>query len=72
MTYSQLLDNIDRVASALRRRGLKSDEKVLIMASNHIEVAVFFYGVWAAGGATACLTLSLLPGERRSTCPTTE
>lgn len=62
MSYSQLLDAIDRVASALKRRGLKANDVVLVMASNHVETAVFFLSVWRAGGINACLTLSLLPG----------
>ena len=66
MTYSQLVDKMDRVACALKRRGLQSNETVLVIASNYVEVAVFFFGVWAAGGVNACLTLNLLPGEWRT------
>ena len=63
MTYSQLGENVDRVAAALVRKGLKPGDTVIIMAANHIELAVFFFGTWAAGGVSGCLTLSLLPGE---------
>ena len=62
MKYSELLTNVDRLSTALRRRGLKPNDIVLIMAANHIELPLFFFAVWNAGGSNACLTLNLLPG----------
>ena len=65
MLYSQLLENIDRVAAALKRRGLKAGDTFLIMASNHIELPVVFFAVWVAGGTNACLTFNLLSSDIR-------
>jgi acyl-CoA synthetase (AMP-forming)/AMP-acid ligase II len=62
MKYSELLTNVDRLSAVLRRRGLKPNDVVLIMAANHIELPLFFFAVWNAGGSNACLTLNLLPG----------
>ncbi len=62
MTYDQLVDAMARVAASLQRRGLRANDVVLVMASNHVETAVFFFAVWLAGGINACLTLSLMPG----------
>jgi len=63
MTYDQLVDAMARVAASLQRRGLRANDVVLVMASNHVETAVFFFAVWLAGGINACLTLSLMPDE---------
>ena len=63
MTYSQLLNAMDRVASAFLKRGFKPQDTVLFMASNHVEFSVIFFAIWMLGGSGACLTLNLLPGR---------
>lgn len=62
MTYVQLAANIRRIASALRRRGLAANQCVLVMASNHIELAVFLLATWRAGGSFAALTINYSSG----------
>ena len=62
LTYSQLLSAMDRVASALVKRGFQPQDTVLFMSSNHVEFPVLFFAVWMLGGSNACLTLYLLPG----------
>ena len=63
VTYTCLLDQTDSVASSLRSKGLQTGDVVLIMAANHVQVAVFFFAVWKAGACNACLTLNLLTGD---------
>jgi acyl-CoA synthetase (AMP-forming)/AMP-acid ligase II len=63
VTYTCLLEQTDAVASSLRNKGLQTGDVVLIMAANHVEVAVFFFAVWKAGACNACLTLNLLTGD---------
>ena len=62
LKYSELLIAIDKVACALRKRGLQPNDTVIYVVSNHIEVPVMFFGVWAAGGINAGLTPNLFPG----------
>ena len=59
MKYSELLDGMRRIASALCKKGFQVNDSVLFMASNHIELPLVFFGVWKAGGNAACLTLNL-------------
>ena len=63
MTYSEMVDKVTKMASALRKRGLKPQDAVLLMASNHIELAVAKFAIMKAGGFCACLTLSLFTGK---------
>ena len=62
MTYSEMVKGVTSIASALRKRGLRVGDSVLLMAPNFIEVALTFLGTWKAGGACACLTLNLFAG----------
>jgi len=66
MTYSEMVTGVTSMASALRKRGLQVGDAVLLMAPNFIEVALTFLGTWKAGGACACLTLSLFPEDIRA------
>ena len=63
MTYTEMVDGVTSMASALRKRGLQVGDTVLLMAPNFVEVALTFLGVWKAGGACACLTLNLFAGK---------
>ena len=64
MTYSQLLSGMDRVASALLKRGFSTEDTVLFVLSNRVEFPVVFFAVWMLGGINACLKLNLTPGIR--------
>lgn len=61
--YTELLFQMQQVASWLRKNGFRTEDTVLIVASNHVELAVMLFGVWRAGGSVACLTLNLLPSN---------
>jgi acyl-CoA synthetase (AMP-forming)/AMP-acid ligase II len=63
VTYTCLMEQTDSVASSLRSKGLQTGDVVLIMAANHVQVAVFFFAVWKAGACNACLILNLLTGD---------
>lgn len=62
MTYVELATNIRKIASALNRRGLRANQPILVMASNHIELPVFLLGTWRAGGSFAALTINYSSG----------
>ena len=63
MTYSEMVVSVTRLASALKKRGLKVGDSVLMMASNCIEIALSIFSVMKAGGACVCTTLNLFPGN---------
>ena len=63
MTYSEMVDSVTRLASALRKRGLKVGDSVLMMATNSIEIALSIFSVMKAGGASVSTTLNLFPGN---------
>ena len=63
MTYSEMVSNVTKMASALKKRGLKLEDVVLMMASNYIETAVSMFSIMKAGGSCASLTLNLFPGN---------
>jgi long-chain acyl-CoA synthetase len=49
-TYAQLLDMSQRMAAALRQRGLKPGERVGILLPNVPEYLAVLFGTWMAGG----------------------
>ena len=63
MNYTEMVDKVTSMASALKKRGLKAGECVLLMASNYIELAISIFSVMKAGGACVSLTLNLFPGN---------
>ncbi len=62
MTYNQMLTAVRSVASALRKRGLKSGDTLIVIGSNFIELPLMSLGVWRAGGVQAALSVSLPQG----------
>ena len=52
------------MASGLKKRGLKTEDCVLLMAANCVGISVSIFGVMKAGGACVCTTLNLFPGTR--------
>jgi len=65
MKYSEMATGIIKVASALRKRGLKTGDFALVMASNFVELPVAMLGIMKAGGSCASLTLNLFVEDIR-------
>ncbi|XP_045026150.1 4-coumarate--CoA ligase 3 isoform X2 [Daphnia magna] len=59
MSYSQLMSSLRSVASALRKRGLKTGDNVVLIGCNDIELPLMSMAVWRAGGTQACLSVNL-------------
>ncbi|XP_059350203.1 uncharacterized protein LOC130686001 isoform X2 [Daphnia carinata] len=59
MNYSQLISSLRSVASALRKRGLKTGDSVVVIGRNDIELPLMSMAVWRAGGTQACLSVNL-------------
>lgn len=49
-TYEDLLRNVERVASALQRRGLQKNDVVCIYAGNSTDFVYLMLGAMQAGG----------------------
>jgi acyl-CoA synthetase (AMP-forming)/AMP-acid ligase II len=62
MTYSEMIKAIRKLSGSLRRKGLCIGDTVLLIASNHIQLALVYFAVWKAGGCCASLSLDLFPG----------
>jgi len=63
MTYEQLIESIDRLGSALRKRGFRPNDTVLFMAKNRLEIAISYLAVWLLEGCSANLKLDNFPGD---------
>ena len=62
MTYAQMLTAIRSVASALRKRGLRTGDNVALIGLNQIEFPLMYLGVWRAGGYISCVEMNLSTG----------
>jgi acyl-coenzyme A synthetase/AMP-(fatty) acid ligase/pimeloyl-ACP methyl ester carboxylesterase len=73
VTFAQLAERVDAVASELRRRGLQPGDHVAMLTPPGIDLVAAVYGVWRAGGVTVIadrgLGLSGLGRAVRSTRP---
>ncbi|HEY2747659.1 MAG TPA: AMP-binding protein, partial [Polyangia bacterium] len=49
-TYAHLQDLADRVAAALRERGVAAGDKVMLLAENRPEWGITYFGILKAGG----------------------
>lgn len=63
MTYSEMVSSIRKLSGSLCRKGLGVGDTVLLMASNHIQLALVYLAVWKSGGCCASLTLDLFPED---------
>jgi acyl-CoA synthetase (AMP-forming)/AMP-acid ligase II len=54
LTYSELLEQVERVAGALMQRGVKRGEPVALLAGRSTEMITGLFGILAAG-AVACV-----------------
>lgn len=54
-----MLNGMRSVASALRKKGLRTGDNVVIIGCNFVEIPLLSLGVWRAGGSQACLAVNL-------------
>lgn len=55
LTYGELSARSHRFASALRSRGIREGERVVILMENRPDVAVALFGTWIAGAVSVAL-----------------
>ena len=65
LTYAKLTDGVRRVASALRRRGLKKGDVFAIFSPNVLEYPIAFHAVASAGGVVTTINSLYTPREIR-------
>jgi acyl-CoA synthetase (AMP-forming)/AMP-acid ligase II len=65
LTYRQLSDGVKRVASALRRRGLKKGDVFAILSPNVLEYPIAFHAVASLGGILTTVNSLYTPREIR-------
>jgi len=58
-TYSQLAEEVNRVASALQKLGVKPRDRVMVLLKNRIETAVMFWAVLRIGAVFSPINLRL-------------
>jgi fatty-acyl-CoA synthase len=63
MNYAELGERCNRLASALRSRGLERHERVAILAPNSLALLEAHYGVPLAGGVLVAMNTRLSPSE---------
>ncbi|MDR7079788.1 2-furoate---CoA ligase [Neobacillus niacini] len=56
-TYSQLAEEVNRIASALQKLGLKPHDRVMVMLKNRIETTVMFWAVQRLGAVFTPINL---------------
>src|SRR3954454_23787307 len=62
-TYAELLERVNRLASALRARGLEHLDRVAALCPNVPELLELHFGVPAAGGVLVAINVRLSAGE---------
>ena len=65
LTYRQLVDGVERVATALRRRGLKKGDVFAIFSPNVLEYPIAFHAVASLGGIVTTVNSLYTPRELR-------
>jgi long-chain acyl-CoA synthetase len=63
LTYSQINDQVNRVATGLIRSGVKSDELIGLCAPNSPEWIILYFGIIKAGAIAVTYPGSLTSGE---------
>lgn len=63
LTYGALADGVQRVTSALHRRGFKKGDVMAIMSPNLPEYPIAFLGVASLGGVNTTINSLYTPGE---------
>jgi fatty-acyl-CoA synthase len=64
-TYAELGERVNRLASALRRRGIGSHDRVAVLCPNVPALLELHHGVPAAGGVLVAINTRLSPREIR-------
>ncbi|MEV6605441.1 long-chain-fatty-acid--CoA ligase [Kutzneria sp. NPDC051319] len=62
-TYTELDGRVNRLARALRERGVHAGDRVAVLATNHIETAEAFYAILRLGAIVVPVNFRLAPGE---------
>ena len=62
-TYTELDRRVNRLARALRERGVHAGDRVAVLATNHIETAEAFYAILRLGAIVVPINFRLTPGE---------
>jgi fatty-acyl-CoA synthase len=62
-TYPELHRRVNRLARALRARGVGAGDRVAVLATNHIETAEAFYAALRLGAVVVPINFRLVPGE---------
>lgn len=65
LTYTQLVDEVCRTASALDGLGVRPGDRVAVSLPNDIDIAVALMGVWARGAIFVGVHTVLAPPEKR-------
>jgi acyl-CoA synthetase (AMP-forming)/AMP-acid ligase II/pimeloyl-ACP methyl ester carboxylesterase len=67
ITWTDLADRVDRIATELAARGLRHGDRVAMLTPPGVELAAAIYGVWRAGGVAVIADRGLgLSGLRRA------
>ncbi|WP_394937651.1 alpha/beta fold hydrolase [uncultured Ilumatobacter sp.] len=67
ITWTDLADRVDRIATELAARGLRHGDRVAMLTPPGVELAAAIYGVWRAGGVAVVADRGLgLSGLRRA------
>jgi len=62
-TYTELDRRVNRLARALRERGVHAGDRVAVLATNHIETAEAFYAILRLGAIAVPINFRLVAGE---------
>jgi acyl-CoA synthetase (AMP-forming)/AMP-acid ligase II len=62
-TYAELDRRVNRLARALRERGVHAGDRVAVLATNHIETVEAFYAVLRLGAIVVPVNFRLVAGE---------
>jgi len=63
VTYSELMERVERITGALLARGLRRGERIALMAGRTVDAVAGVFGAMAAGGAACVLDPRLAPVE---------
>ncbi len=63
LSYGQLHETVQEVATGLQSRGLRAGEPVAILMGNRVEWLVYFFAIMVAGGIVVPLTFYTTPAE---------
>jgi len=62
-TYRELNGSVDLVASCLRDRGIKQNDRVVLYCENRPEWIMIYYGIIRLGAAVVCVSSAYRSSE---------